>query len=84
MFVNNVQRSKKEVFREKRERMLTGGGPPPPPVDSTTQKIYDLIPEQFEPLNNIFDDDQCLSQAAPTTSSQLDEETEEVLSMCCK
>ena len=45
------------MAREKRERRMTGGGPPPAPVDPMTQKVYEIIPVQFEPLYNAYDDD---------------------------
>ena len=57
MYVIFFDRSKKEVAREKRERRMTGGGPPPAAVDPMSQKVYDLIPAQFEPLDNPYDDD---------------------------
>jgi len=59
--------------------MLTGGGPPPTPVDETTQKVYDLIPDQFDSLENPYDDDQFLSQSEWTDESQPDVETVEPL-----
>lgn len=40
--------------------MLTGGGPQPTPADSVSQKVYNLIPAQFDPLDNPYDDDKSI------------------------
>ena len=58
------RRSKKEITKDKQERRLTGGGPPPKPIDDLSQMVYNMIPQQFDPLDNIFNDDAnvCLLQ----------------------
>ena len=44
-------------MKEKQEQKLTRGGPPLKQVDNESQMVYNVIPKQFDPLDNTFDDD---------------------------
>ena len=59
------------MAREKRERRTTGGRSPPDPVDSMSQKVYDLITAQFEPLENLFDDDKPVISLAASSAVEV-------------
>ena len=38
--------------------MGTGGGPQPDPLDPLTQEVKDMIPQVFEPITGVKDDDE--------------------------
>ena len=50
-------KARKEVSQYRREAGATGGGPSPPQPDDISWKVADMIPTEFEPLNNTYDDD---------------------------
>ena len=48
--------AKKEGSRYRRQLFYTGGGPPPEPAD-ISQKIMDMLPQQFQSVPGVQDDD---------------------------
>lgn len=57
---NFKSKVKKDAAEERRGPFQTGAGPPSMEIDPTTQKIYKMIPQQFAPLHNPYDDDRQL------------------------
>ena len=72
MYLFTIHRSKKEFCRERKEGMLHGQGTPPTLVDSMSHRIYDLLPEKFEPLDNPNDNDETCTETLPVVLPQLD------------
>ena len=52
--------AKKEGSRYKRQLFYTGGGSPPEPIDDISKKIMDMLPQQFESIPGVEDDDTLL------------------------
>ena len=50
--------AKKDHSRFRRQRMGTGGGPEPAPLESLTEEIRDMIPQVFQPIVGVVDDDE--------------------------
>ncbi|KAK6306141.1 hypothetical protein J4Q44_G00230660 [Coregonus suidteri] len=50
-------KAKKDAAEERRGQFQTGGGPPFKGTDPLSQKICEMIPQQFAPLLNPYDDD---------------------------
>lgn len=50
-------KAKKSVSKMKRERIKTGGGKNDPDLDENTKIITDMIPQVFESISHVGDDD---------------------------
>lgn len=54
--------AKKQISEYKIAKNKTGGGPSPKPLPDLIQRIWDLIPNQFERISNEFDDDESINE----------------------
>lgn len=59
--------AKSKVADFKRSQKATGGGPPAPELPDLVKKICELIPNQFERIDNEFDDDAFLVDNSNTS-----------------
>lgn len=56
------QETKSKLNEVKKSRKATGGGPPVADVDEIHQRVYELVPTQFERIENDFDNDADLNR----------------------
>lgn len=63
--------AKKKISAFKMERCKTGGGPSPQELPDIIQRIWDMLPSQFERIENPFDDDAIIITVASIINGKI-------------